>query len=48
MVNLKIKNYYGYDERHNLEGLINNHSYYVSVYSRKKVNKQSQSKEKIN
>ena len=31
----KDKNYYGYDERHNLEGTINNHSYYVSVYSRK-------------
>ena len=31
----KVKNYYGYDERHNLEGPINNHSYFVSVYSRK-------------
>ena len=44
----KIKNYYGYDERHNLEGPINNHSYYVSVYSRKKVNQKNHSNEKIN
>jgi hypothetical protein len=44
----KIKNYYGYDERHNLEGPINNHSYYVSVYSRKKVNQKNNSNEKIN
>ena len=44
----KIKNYFGYDERHNLEGPINNHSYYVSIYSRKKVNQKSQSKEKFN
>ena len=43
----KVKNYYGYDERHNLEGPINNHSYFVSVYSRKKVEK-SISREKIN
>ena len=43
----KVKNYYGYDERHNLEGPINNHSYFVSVYSRKKVEK-SKSREKIN
>ena len=46
--NFKIKNYYGYDERHNLEGTINNHSYYVSVYSRKKVNQNNCSTEKIN
>lgn len=44
----KIKNYYGYDERHNLEGPINNHSYYVSVYSRKKVNQKNHSNDKIN
>ena len=44
----KSKNYYGYDERHNLEGIINNHSYYVSAYSRKKVNKKKDSIDKIN
>ena len=44
----KVKNYYGYDERHNLEGPINNHSYFVSVYSRKKVEQKSKSREKIN
>ena len=32
----KNKNYYGYDERHNLEDTIDNHAYYESVYSRKK------------
>ena len=31
----KTKRYYGYDDRHNLEGTINNHSVYVSVYSKK-------------
>ena len=41
----KIKDYYGYDERHNLEGPINNHSYYISVYSKKKVNQNSHSNE---
>ena len=41
----KIKNYYGYDERHTLEGPINNHSYYISVYSKKKVNQNSHSNE---
>ena len=46
--NFKIKNYYGYDERHNLEGTINNHSYYVSVYSRQQANKKNSSIEKIN
>ena len=44
---VKVKNYYGYDERHNLEGTINNHSYYVSVYSKKKINQKSYSKDKI-
>ena len=44
----KNKNYYGYDERHNLEGTINNHSYYVSVYSRKKINQKNNSIDKIN
>ena len=44
----KSKNYYGYDERHNLEGTINNHSYYVSVCSRKKVNQKNNSIDKIN
>ena len=43
----KVKNYYGYDERHNLEGSINNHSYYVSVYSKKKINQKSYSNDKI-
>ena len=44
----KTKNYYGYDERHNLEGTINNHSYYVSVYSKKKINQKNLSTDKIN
>ena len=44
----KAKNYYGYDERHNLEGTINNHSYYVSVYSKKKINQKNLSTDKIN
>jgi hypothetical protein len=30
------KNYYGYDERHNLEDTIDNHAYYESVHYRKK------------
>ena len=34
--NLISKNYYGYDDRNNLEGAINNHSYFESIYSRKK------------
>ena len=30
------KRYYGFDDRHNLEGnVINNHTYYESVYSKK-------------
>ena len=45
---IKGKNYYGYDERHNLEGTINNHSYYVSLYSRKKINQNNHSTDKIN
>ena len=32
----KNKNYYGYDERHNLEDTIDTHAYYESVHSRKK------------
>ena len=32
---IKPKNYYGYDS-YNMEGCINNHSYYVSIHSRKK------------
>ena len=32
----KNKNYYGYDERHNLEDTIDNHAYYESFHSRKK------------
>ena len=34
--NFKSKNYYGYDDVNNVEGAINNHSYFESVYSRKK------------
>jgi hypothetical protein len=34
----KPKNYYGYDERHNLEDTINNHAYFESVHSKKKIN----------
>ena len=30
------KNYYGYDERHNLEDTIDNHAYYESVHYKKK------------
>ena len=44
----KGKNYYGYDERHNLEGIINNHSYYVSLYSKKKINQNNHSTDKSN
>ena len=33
--NFKSKNYYGYDEVNNIEGAINNHSYFESVYSKK-------------
>ena len=31
----KRKRYYGYDDRHNLEGTINNHSIYYSVHTTK-------------
>ena len=30
------KNYYGYDERHNLEDTVDNHAYYESVHYKKK------------
>ena len=32
----QIKNYYGYDERHNLEDTIDNNAYFESVHSKKK------------
>ena len=32
---IKNKRYYGYDDRHNLEGIINNHSIYYSNYTTK-------------
>ena len=32
---IKNKRYYGYDDRHNLEGIINNHSIYYSNYTSK-------------
>jgi hypothetical protein len=34
----KTKNYYGYEDKQNLEDIINNHSYYESVHSKKKIN----------
>ena len=34
----KRNNYYGYDDRHNLEDKINNHSYYESLHSNKSLN----------
>ena len=34
----KPKTYYGFDERHNLENTIDNHSYFESVHSKKGVN----------
>ena len=37
----KQKNYYGYDERHNLEDTINNHAYFESVHSKKKLSNRS-------
>ena len=37
----KKKNYYGYDERHNLEDTINNHAYFESVHSKKKLSNRS-------
>jgi hypothetical protein len=46
--NFKSKNYYGYDDVNNVEGAINNHSYFESVYSRKKVLQKNISKDKIN
>ena len=33
----KQKNYYGFDERHNLEDTIDNHAYYESIHSKKKI-----------
>ena len=42
------KNYYGYDEVNNMEGAINNHSYFESVYSRKKGLQKIISIDKIN
>ena len=44
---IRPKNYYGYDS-YNMEGCINNHSYYVSVYSRKKDIQKNNSLNKIN
>ena len=41
----KQKIYYGYDERHNLEDTINNHAYYESVHSKKKINNRSFNKD---
>ena len=43
-----IKTYYGYDERHTLEGSINNHTTYVSVYSRKIINHNNNSIDRQN
>lgn len=43
----KAKKYYGYDS-YNLEGAINNHSYYESVYSKKKGEQKNHSFGKIN
>ena len=43
-----IKTYYGYDERHALEGSINNHTTYVSVYSRKIINHNNNSIDRKN
>jgi len=34
----KSKNYYGYEDKQNLEDTINNHSYFESVHSKKKLN----------
>ena len=44
---IKPKNYYGYDS-YNMEGCINNHSYYVSVHSKKKDIQKNMSLNKIN
>jgi hypothetical protein len=46
--NGKMKTYYGYDERHTLEGSINNHTTYVSVYSRKIINHNNNSIDRQN
>ena len=46
--NFKSKNYYGYDEANIVEGAINNHSYFESVYSRKKGLQKNISRDKIN
>ena len=46
--NFKSKNYYGYDEVNNIEGAINNHSYFESVYSRKKDHQKKLSIDKVN
>ena len=35
--NIKSKNYYGHDERHNLEDIINNNSYLESIHYKKKI-----------
>ena len=43
----KTKKYYGYDS-YNMEGTINNHSYYESVYSKKKGEQKNHSFGKIN
>ena len=32
------KNYYGYDERHNLEDTIDNHAYFESIHSKRNAN----------
>ena len=34
----KSKNYYRYEDKQNLEDIINNHSYFESVHSKKKIN----------
>ena len=34
----KSKNYYGYEDKQNLEDTINNHSYFESIHSKKKIN----------
>ena len=45
LIDNKPKIYYGYDERHNLEDTINNHAYYESVHSKKKINNLSFNKD---
>ena len=46
--NFMLKNYYGYDNRSHLERGINNHSYFESIYSRKKIDRKNISTDKIN